>query len=88
MEALSVADIPFAEALCDVSPVDASSKRIRKSVDRTLRHLDRCIELKQSSQVHCICHLIVNNFIDFLSYFYSYIRLFETVIASNTENIK
>jgi len=50
MEALSVGHIPFAEALCDVSPIEASLKRIRKSVDRTLKHLDRCIELKQSNQ--------------------------------------
>ena len=61
MEALSVADIPFAEALCDVSPIDASSKRIRKSVDRTLRHLDRCIELKQSNQVHYTCYFSLNS---------------------------
>ena len=69
MEALSVGHIPFAEALCDVSPIEASLKRIRKSVDRTLKHLDRCIELKQSNQVHYVFRYDLNRFRAFLSLF-------------------
>ena len=52
MEALSISEIPFAEALSYVTSIGASSKQVKKSVDRTLKHLDRCIELKQSNQVN------------------------------------
>ena len=51
MNALSLARVPFAEALCDVTTSADSVKRVRKSVDRTLRYLDRCIELKHKNQV-------------------------------------
>ena len=54
MEALSISEVPLAEALSCVTSVGASSKQIKKSVDRTLKHLDRCIELKQSNQVNYI----------------------------------
>ena len=59
MEALSDADVPFAEALCDVTSIDASSKRVRKSVDRTLKHLDRCVEIKNSNKVSNFCSFLV-----------------------------
>ena len=58
MEAISISGIQLAEALCDVTPCGQSSKRIKKSVDRTLKHLDRCIEIKQSNEVFQM--LVVN----------------------------
>lgn len=42
----------IAECLCDTTPVSGQTeKRIRKSVDRTLKFLDKCIEEREHKKV-------------------------------------
>ncbi|XP_065068265.1 queuine tRNA-ribosyltransferase accessory subunit 2-like [Rhopilema esculentum] len=49
MEALSMSGVEMAECLCDITPVGAGDKRCKKSVDRTLKHLDHCIQISQEN---------------------------------------
>eukprot|EP00794_Sanderia_malayensis_P015812 gene15812-17407_t len=49
MNVIELSGIHFAEALCDVIPAGESTKRCRKSVDRTLRYLDKCISIKKEN---------------------------------------
>ena len=51
MELLAASGIQYAECLCDIVPPEETRKRCQKSVDRTLRHLDRCIGIKESDPV-------------------------------------
>eukprot|EP00112_Aurelia_sp_Birch-Aquarium-sp1_P025686 Seg868.10 transcript_id=Seg868.10/GoldUCD/mRNA.D3Y31 product="Queuine tRNA-ribosyltransferase accessory subunit 2" protein_id=Seg868.10/GoldUCD/D3Y31 len=48
MEILAASGIQHAECLCDIAPAEETRKRCQKSVDRTLKHLDRCISIKES----------------------------------------
>ena len=45
----------IAECLCDTIPASKQTdKRIRKSVDRTLKFLDKCIEEMESKVTTCV----------------------------------
>lgn len=42
----------IAQCLCDTTPASGQTeKRIRKSVDRTLKFLDKCIEEREHNKV-------------------------------------
>ena len=52
MQVLQAFKPNLVECLCDTTPASGQTeKRIRKSVDRTLKFLDRCIEEKELSKV-------------------------------------
>lgn len=52
MQVLQAFKPNLAECICDTIPAAGQTeKRIRKSVDRTLKFLDKCIEEKELSKV-------------------------------------
>lgn len=52
MQVLQAFKPNLAECLCDTIPASGQTeKRIRKSVDRTLKFLDKCLEEKELSKV-------------------------------------
>ena len=53
--------VEMAECLCDITPVGAGDKRCKKSVDRTLKHLDHCIQYAQENPVNMTLKLALNN---------------------------